>query len=145
MKKLLFVIAVCFVLLSSVEIASAEEPFVYISFAQEKVTLGSNLLWDNVIPEALILKVNSNCFHGPVVASMSSLKTRSGSLINQDRVFIKTEATGGFFSMIRPVVISRPTFGSHDIIIDFLVKANGRFDPAGTYSGSMAFTILPPV
>lgn len=145
MKKLTFVIAVCFILLSSAEIVSAEEPFVYISFKQEKVNLGSSLLWDNIIPEALTLKVNSNCIHGPIVASMSSLKNKNSNVINQDRVFIKTLATNGFVSLIRPVIISRPKFGSHDIIIDFMVKANGEFDLAGTYSGSMAFTVLPPV
>jgi hypothetical protein len=43
-----------------------------------------------------------------------------------------------------PIAISRPEFGSHDIKVDFMVKANGVFDRAGIYSGTIAFTIMPP-
>lgn len=146
MKKLLLIIVVCLASLGSNKVASAEEPYVYISFDRKEVKLGSNLLWDNIIPEALTLKVNSNCFHGSIVASMeSSLRNKIGNKINQGRVFIKTTTTVGFVSLIRPVIISEPAYGSHDIKIDFLVKANGYFDRAGSYSGSIAFTVLPPV
>ncbi len=145
MKKLLFILLFGLILLNSTGIIHAEEPFVYISFEQKAVKLSSSLIWDSIIPEALTLKVNSNCFHGSILASMSSLKNRYGQEINQDRVYVKTSATGGFVSLVKPVVLSKPMFGSHDIKIDFLVKANSSFDRAGNYSGSIAFTILPPV
>lgn len=145
MKKLLFIMLVGLISLNSTGIIHAEEPFVYISFEQKAVKLSSSLIWDNIIPEALTLKVNSNCFHGSIVASMSSLKNRTGQEINRDRVYIKTSETGGFVSLDKSVNLSKPTFGSHDIKIDFLVKANGQFDRAGSYSGTIAFTILPPV
>lgn len=145
MKKLLFSMLIGLISLNAIGIAYAEEPYVYLSFGQKAVVLSSSLIWDNIIPEALTVKVNSNCFHGSIVASMSSLKSRLGREINQDRVYIKTSATDGFISLNKPVTISEPMFGSHDIKIDFLVKANGQFDRAGKYSGTIAFTILPPV
>ncbi|MBN2590897.1 MAG: hypothetical protein JXA96_13615 [Sedimentisphaerales bacterium] len=145
MKKLLFIILVGLISLCSIEVAQAKQPFVYISFEQKAVKLSSSLIWDSVIPEALTLKVNSNCFHGSIVASMSSLKNKMGAEINQDRVFIKTLSTTGFVSLAKPVIVSEPAFGSHEIKIDFMVKANGEFDRAGKYSGAIAFTVLPPV
>ena len=93
--------------------------------------------------EALTLKVTSNCYHGSIVASMSSLKNRYGGTLRQDRIFIKTSATNGFVSLEKPVKISKPAFGSYDIIIDFLVKANSELLRAGTYGGSIAFTVMP--
>lgn len=145
MKKLLFIMLVGLATLCPNGFTEAEEPYVYLTFDQKSVGLTSNLLWDSLIPEALTLKVNSNCFHGSVVASMSSLKNRWGDEINQKRVYIKTLDTGGFVSLVKPVIISKPTFGSHEIAIDFLVRANGSFDRAGKYSGAIAFTVLPPV
>ena len=145
MKKYLFIMLVGLAVLYPKGVAKAEEPYVYLSFNQKSVGLTSNLLWDSVIPEALTLKVNSNCFHGSVVASMSSLKNRWGNEFSQSRVYIKTLATGGFVSLVKPVIISEPTFGTHEIKIDFLVKANGKIDRAGKYSGAIAFTVLPPV
>ncbi len=145
MKKLLFILLFGLISLNSTGIIHAEEPYVYISFEQKAVKLSSSLIWDSIIPEALTLKVNSNCFHGSILASMSSLKNRGGQEINQNRVYVKTSATSGFVSLAKPVILSKPMFGSHDIKIDFLVKANGPFDRAGNYSGTIAFTILPPV
>lgn len=144
MKKLRFILLICLVSLSSVGITRAEEPYVYISFVQKEVNLGSMLIWDTMIPEALTVKVNSNCFHGPIVASMSSLKNSKSNKISQDRVYVRTSATGRFVSMAKPVALSWPTFGSHDIQIDFMVKAHGVFDRAGKYSGTIAFTVMPP-
>ena len=145
MKKLLIILVLGLICFNPLGIAHSEEPYVYLSFDQKEVRLGSYLLWDKVIPEALTVKVNSNCFHGSVVASMSSLKNSIGGRIDQDRVYIKTTATGGFISLSRPVIISQPAFGSHDIQVDFMVKANGELKRAGKYSGVIAFTILPPV
>jgi len=42
------------------------------------------------------------------------------------------------------VFISMPEFGSHDIVVDFKVKANGLHDRAGKYFGEIAFTVMPP-
>ena len=147
MKKLLIILVFCFVCSSTVGVARADGPFTYLSVPQKKIDLGTILIWDTVIPEAVTLKVNSNCMHGSIVASISSLKNIWGPKITQDRIFIKTPYTGDFISMVKPVIISGPMFGPHDIPIDFKVKANtnGVLERAGKYSGTIVFTILPPI
>lgn len=145
MKKLLIIFVSGFVLLSSAGIVRAEQPFVYLSIPQKKVDLGTILMWDTIIPEAMTLKVNSNCLHGSVIASISPLKDFYGNQITQDRIFIKTAYTGNFVPMVKPVVISKPAEGSHDIVIDFKVKAKGIYDKPGSYCGTLVFTVMPPV
>ena len=146
MKKLLTIFLFVFVLLSSTGVVCAEQPFVYLSAPQKNVNLGTILIWDEIIPGALTLKVNSNCLHGSVIASISPLKNMFGAQITKDRIFIRTSHTGGFVPMVTPVVISEPAIGSHDINIDFKVKANGvLLDNPGTYSGTLVFTVMPPV
>jgi hypothetical protein len=143
MKKLLVILVFGLVSLSSVGIARAEGPFVYAFIEQNEVDLGTLFMWDTIIPEALTLKITSNCFHGSVVASISSLRNSKGCQILPDRIFIKTAYTGGFVSMCSPVAISEPAFGSHDIVIDFKVKASEFMEPAGKYTGTIAFTVMP--
>lgn len=130
------------VLLNSAGIVRAKEPYVYAYIPQSKVNLGTISIWDSVIPEAMTLKINSNCLHGPVVASISSLKNSLGNEITSDRIFIKTPFTDGFVSMAKPVAISKPAIGSHDIVIDFKVKAIEFNEPAGKYSGTLVFTVM---
>ena len=144
MNKLYVILLAAFISISSVGITKAKEPYVYLSVQQKDVNLESLLYCDTITHNALKLTVYSNCFHGPVVACMSSLKNLEGAEILSDRIFIKTDYTGSFISMDRPVIISKPEFGTHDIIIDFKVKANGAYDRAGCYSGTIAFTIMPP-
>jgi hypothetical protein len=141
MKKLMVVLVLGLVSLNG--IAQAVEPFVYLSIPQEKVNLGTIFVYDTIIPQALTIKVNSNCMHGSVVASVSSLKNLIGNEISQDRLFIKTAFTGSFVSLLNPVVISEPKYGSHDIVVDFKVQANGANDRAGKYYGTIAFTVMP--
>ena len=145
MKRLLFVFVLVLVSISTMEIARAAEPYVFLSVPQKKVNLGSVFMYDTIIPEAMTLKVNSNCFHGPIIASISSLKNSLGKEIGQDSIFIKTPFTGDFISMSKPVVISEPASGSHDIVIDFKVQLNGVFYRAGRFNGTIAFTVMPPV
>ena len=146
MKKLLIIFVFGCVSLSSIGIVRAEQPYVYLSAPQKNVDLGTILIWDTVIPGALTLKVNSNTLHGPVIASISPLKNIYGNQIMKDRIFIRTSYTGGFISMAGPVVISESAIGSHDINIDFQVKANGiSIDNPGMYSGTLVFTVMPPV
>jgi hypothetical protein len=56
---------------------------------------------------------------------------------------VKTLATEGYVSMAKPVAISETTEGSHDINMTFKIKT-GINDPAGRYSGMLAFTVMPP-
>ncbi len=92
---------------------------------------------------SLTVKVESNCLHGPIVASITKLKhPRSGS-ISPERISIKAPTTNGYVPMAEPVVISRPEIGSHDIELDFRLEILPH-DRAGKYTGTITFTIMPP-
>jgi hypothetical protein len=45
--------------------------------------------------------------------------------------------------MAKPVPISETTKGSHDINVNFKVDVDIK-DIAGRYSGTLAFTVMPP-
>jgi hypothetical protein len=81
--------------------------------------------------------------HGPIVASISSLTHAVGNSITPDRISVKTPTTGGFVTMAKPVPISETTKGSHDINVNFKVDVDIK-DIAGRYSGTLAFTVMPP-
>ena len=92
---------------------------------------------------SLTVKVESNCMHGPIVASITALKRpRSGS-IPPERISIKAPTTNGYVTMAKPVAISRPEIGSHDIALDFRLEIFPH-DHAGRYTGTITFTIMPP-
>ena len=145
MKRLLVNLVLGLMLFGSTGVSRAVGPYVYLSVPQEKVNLGTVFIYDSIIPKAMTLKINSNCFHGSVIASIGSLKNSLGNEIMQDRISIKTPFTGDFISMSKPVVISGPAFGSHEVVIDFKVKANGANDRAGKYYGMIAFTVMPVI
>jgi hypothetical protein len=45
-----------------------------------------------------------------------------GGFIPPQRISIKSPATNGFVSMEKPVAISKPVFGPHDIMLNFKVR-----------------------
>jgi hypothetical protein len=90
----------------------------------------------------MVLKVTSNCLHGPIMASITTLRHRMGKTITPDRISIKSLATDGFVSMAKPVLISKPETGSHDINLSFRLDVN-PFESAGRYEGTLTFTIMP--
>lgn len=93
---------------------------------------------------SLTVHVESNCLHGPIVASVTALKHSRGHTIPPDRILIKAPVTNEeYIRMGKPVVISEPEFGSHDIELNFKLQAT-HFDYAGKYSGTIIFTIMPP-
>ena len=93
---------------------------------------------------ALTVHVESNCLHGPIVASVTALKHSGGSSITPDRIFIKAPAiTDEYSSMARPVPISKTQTGSHDIELIFKLQSK-LFDRAGRYTGFITFTVMPP-
>ena len=144
MKKFLITCAILLALFGTTGIIQADEPFVRISTTPESFNLGTFSFWeDGISPAVLTVKVESNCLHGPVVASISPLKRAGGNTITPDRVLVKTSTTGGFVSMAKPVAISGTTEGSHDIKMNFKIKTD-IMDYAGRYSGTLAFTIMPP-
>ena len=139
--------------------ASEIGPFVSISATSDKVEFGKPVFSDYfsapgqvLFPSlyssssaALTVHVESNCLHGPIVASMTSLRHSGGSTITPDCVFIKAPAiTDEYSSMARPVKISETQTGSHDIELLFKLQAPKSFSRAGRYTGSITFTVMPP-
>ena len=144
MKNYLMTCVISAVLLGATGIIQAEEPFVRISTTAESFKLGTFSFWEDGTSSAVLtVKVESNCLHGPVVASITPLK-RAGSIsITPDRIMVKTDTTGGYVSMAGPVSVSETTEGSHDINMNFKIETDIK-DRAGRYSGMLAFTVMPP-
>ncbi len=92
---------------------------------------------------SLIVKVESNCLHGPIVASITALKHPRGDSIPPERISVKSPTTDGYVTMAKPVAISRPETGSHYIELDFRLDVFPS-DHAGSYRGTVTFTIMPP-
>ncbi len=92
---------------------------------------------------ALTVKVESNYLHGPIVASITALKHPRGGSIPPERISIKAPTTNGYVTMAKPVVISKPEIGSHDIELNFRLDIFPS-DHAGSYTGTITFTIMPP-
>lgn len=139
--------------------ASRTGPFVSISATSDTVEFGKPVFSDYfsapgqvLFPSlyhsssaALTVHVESNCLHGSIVASMTSLKHSGGSTITPDCIFIKAPAiTDEYSSMARPVKISETQTGSHDIELLFKLQAPKLFSRAGRYTGTITFTVMPP-
>jgi hypothetical protein len=45
--------------------------------------------------------------------------------------------------MIKPVMISEPAIGDHDVFVKFKVHPDFH-DRAGKYSGNLVLTVMPP-
>ena len=143
MKKLLICWIIGISLLGSFGMARADAPFVRVSATPDKLNLGTVLFVDEELPEVLTVKVESNCLHGPIVASITPFKNRYGGTILPERISIQTPTTVDFIPMIKPVVISEPAIGSHDVLVKFKVRTDFN-DRAGKYSGTIVFTVMPP-
>ena len=149
MKRLVITWVLAAVLFGLAGVAGAEridEPFVNVSTTPDVLDLGNASLFTDSfdVPGALTVKVDSNCFHGPIMISTTKLKRRQGGSVSPDRIFVKTPETGGFIAMARPVAISKSTVGSHKIVLDLRVQTNGQLYPAGEYTGTITLTIMPP-
>ena len=148
MKRLLLVLTMAVMLFLSAEVVQAlgsDVPFVSISITPNVLNLGTMLFASDFFesPGTLTVEVESNCYHGPITASITDLKHDSGCRIPANRIYIETPATGGFVSMARPVVISEPTRGSHNFKMNFQVDNKFEMRNAGRYTGTIIFTIMP--
>jgi len=133
-------------------------PFVSISTLSNKLEFGRPTLADPILAPGLAMfpsiyrsaaasltvHVESNCLHGPIVASVTALKHSGGYTIPPERILIHAPIMqeDEYVRMARPVVISNPENGSHDIELNFKLQAT-HFDYAGRYSGAITFTIMP--
>ena len=134
MKRLVITWILAAFLFGVAGIAGAEqkgEPFVRISSTPDELDLGTASFFKDTydVPSALTVKVEANCMHGPIMISTTKLKHRQGGSISPDSIFVKTSATDGYVPMEKPVAISKPTMGSHEIVLDFRVETKS-FRPA---------------
>lgn len=138
-------------------IAQAEEPFVNITSVSDSLKFGEPEFTEPALlapgaalypaifatsSASMTLKVESNCLHGPIMASVSTLRHRMGKTITPDRISVKSTFTDGYVQMAKPVIISRPHLGSHEIDLDFKLEVN-PFEIAGQYKGTLTFTVMP--
>lgn len=96
------------------------------------------------VNKVLTLKVDSNCFHGPILISASDLRHSWGSTIPRERIFVRSAATWGFVAMKKSVAVSKPQAGPHEIVLDLQVETEFT-DRAGQYQGTLTVTVMPPV
>lgn len=157
MKRVTKICLVAVILFTMPVIAQADEPFVNISPSSDSVKFGEPVFSEPSLiapgaamfpsifgtsSAALTLKVESNCLHGPIMASITTLRHRMGKTITPDRISIKAPETNGYVSMEKPVLISKPKMGSHDIDLNFRLAVN-PFEAAGRYEGTLTFTVMP--
>lgn len=130
---------------SAVKPAKTETPYLNVTTSPDKVDLGiAPWIGPYEVKGALTVNVDTNCLHGPIYLSATSLSQRNGGQIESDRIFVRTEATNGFVTAKRPVAISQPTTGPHKIVVDFKVDTPAGV-PAGEYDGELALMIAPPL
>lgn len=153
MKRIIVALLLAGAFFGSVGTAQAmelpDEPFISVTVAPEVLNLGTLMAIPSAhglvsSPASLMVKVNSNCMHGPILVTMTDLRHYKGNIIKSDKIFVQSPATGGFVPMARPVMISEPTTGSHDIELDFKVDSSLE-NIAGRYEGTLVFTVIPPI
>ena len=157
MKKLITTCLIALTILGTAGIAEAYvDPYVSVSTTPKTLEFGravfsegksgpGRALFPSILYSAsasITVKVDSNCMHGPIMVSMTELRHSRGKTIPLERISIKAPTTNGYVSMIKPVIISEPQQGSHDINLDFRVERL-LHDPAGKFSGSIILTMLP--
>ena len=157
MKRVTKIWLVAVILFTTPVITKADAPFVNISPSSDNLKFGEPVYSEPslIAPGAVLypttfgtssadltLKVESNCLHGPIMASITKLTHRMGKTITTDRIFIKAPITNGYVSMVKPVLISKPEIGSHNIDLSFRLDIN-TFEAAGRYQGTLTFTVMP--
>ncbi len=153
MKKLVITCVVAMVLSGWAGIGRAKvqrieptpaEAFVKISTTSNEVSLGTaEFPGIHDLQSVFTVKVESNCLHGSIFASTDGFR-RPGAFIRPEHISVKAPVTGGYVSMEKPVVISKPVFGNHDIMLNFRVQT-GPQHHEGKYTGTLILTLMPPI
>ena len=156
--KLVITLLTAVVMFGVAGIAQADsKPFVSISATSDSLEFGNAIFPDPVFGPGAVLfpsifrlssatltvKVESNCLHGPIIASITALERPRGDSIPPERISVKSPIMNRYVTMAKPVVISNPEIGSHDIELDFRLEVVPS-DRAGRYTGTITFTIMPP-
>jgi hypothetical protein len=91
-----------------------------------------------------LIQVESNCLHGSIFASTEGFRHSLGAFIPPEHISVKAPVTDGYVSMEKPVAISKPVFGHHDIVLNFRVQT-GPQHHEGKYTGTLILTLMPPI
>ena len=146
-------LVVTVVMFCSAGIASAvkpaepeKKPFLHVTTTPDEIDLGTALftMGPLELKSALTVQVETNCPHGAIYLSATPLNHNSGGTIGNDRISVRTSETNGYVSMSKPVAISKPTAGSHKVVVDVKVDAPVGVT-AGEYNGFFTCMITPPV
>ncbi len=120
------------------------EPSISISVTPGELNLGSiPYPGTHDSPAILTVHIVANYPYGAVTASATPLQHPAGNSVPPERIFIKGPATPGFVSMAGPVAVSLQPEPELDINLAFRVETL-LADLAGTYTGTVTFTIGPP-
>ena len=123
----------------------AAKPFIHVWTSPDRLDLGTaSFAGTHNVPKALTVQVDSNCLHGPITISATTLRHHLGVSIPPERILVRSKGTHGFVPMNRRVRISAPTSGSHTIVLDLQVQT-GFNNLAGKYRGTFMITVMPPV
>ena len=150
MKRILitaWIVAVALVGFAAVAeaVQPTRKPYVHVSTSPHSLDLGTaSLAGYYEVSKALTVQVDSNCLHGPIMISATTLRHHLGVSIPPERILVRSKETRGFVPMNRPVRISAPMSGSHTIVLDLQVQT-GFKNLAGKYRGTFMLTVMPPV
>jgi BRCT domain type II-containing protein len=124
----------------------SDKPFIRVSTTPDELDLGTANFFAGIheVPGALKVEVESNCLHGPILISTTSLERRGGGLIKQEDIYVRVPKVTDYVSLKKPVVIMSTSAGPQEVVLDFKVHA-GLDNPAGQYEGMITLTIVPPV
>lgn len=153
MKKLVITCVVAMVLSGWAGIGGAKvqiieptpaEAFVKITTTSNEVSLGTaGFPGIHDLQSVFTVQVESNCLHGSIFASTDGFR-RPGAFIPPEHISVKAPVTSGFVSMEKPVAVSKPVFGPHDITLNFRVQT-GPQHHEGKYTGTLILTLMPPI
>ena len=147
MKKIVFwTILVALTGSAGIADTTPEKPYIRVSATPDEVNLGTANFFEGIheVPDALKVKVESNCLHGPIFISTTLLQRHGGGFIKPENIFVRVHSMGDYVSLKKPVVIMRTSAGSQEAVLDFKVHASLN-DLAGHYEGMITLTIVPPV
>ena len=152
MKKLVMTCVVAMVLSAGIGRAKVQiieptpaEAFVKISTTSNEDSLGTaGFPGIHDLQSVFTVQVESNCLHGSIFASTDGFRHPLGSFIPPEHISVKAQVTRGFVSMEKPVAISEPVFGSHNITLNFRVRT-GPQHHEGKHTGTLILTLMPPI
>jgi hypothetical protein len=144
MKKFINYLALM-VFLGLAGVARADQPFIRISTTPKTLDLGEFFRpGEHQSSAVLKVKVESNGLHGPILVSVTKLKSKRGYVIEPEQILVKSPVTSGYVPMKSSVIISKSKVGSHNIELNFKVMTEPD-DRVGSYEGMLIFTIVPPI